>query len=127
MVISFLLKKGTNTTPYSPISYFEKENNPPTQPCAFIIPYYNLKQLKTLNNLTTLEYPSCNFLKLRLPHTVVSVWFTRGDQLRAIQLNKMDLKSLVIHGNSHLHHYQNQKPHVRPNQNWLELVAKINK
>jgi hypothetical protein len=27
MVINFLLKKGTNPTPYSPISYFEKENN----------------------------------------------------------------------------------------------------
>jgi hypothetical protein len=29
MVISVLLKKGTNPTPYSPILYFEKEKNPP--------------------------------------------------------------------------------------------------
>jgi len=57
MVISFLLKKGINPTPYSSISYFEKENNPPTQPCAFIIPYFNMKLLKTPNNFTTLEYP----------------------------------------------------------------------
>jgi hypothetical protein len=57
MVISFLLKKETNPTSYSPILYFEKENNPPTQPCAFIIPYSNMKLQKTLYNLTTLEYP----------------------------------------------------------------------
>jgi len=57
MVISFLLKKGTNPTPYSPILYFEKENNPPTQPCAFIIFYSNMKLLKPPNNFTTLEYP----------------------------------------------------------------------
>jgi hypothetical protein len=57
MVINFLLKKRTNLTPYSPILYFEKENNPPMQPCAFIIPYSNMKLLKTLNNLTALEYP----------------------------------------------------------------------
>jgi hypothetical protein len=57
MVISFLSKKITNPTPYSPISYFEKENNPPMQPCAFIIPYSTLKLLKTPDNLTTLKYP----------------------------------------------------------------------
>jgi hypothetical protein len=56
MVTNFLLKKRTNPTPYSPIAYFKKENNPPTQPCAFIIPYFNMKLLKTLNNLITLEY-----------------------------------------------------------------------
>jgi hypothetical protein len=39
MVTGFLLKKRTNPTPYSPVLYFGKENNPPTQPCAFIIPY----------------------------------------------------------------------------------------
>jgi hypothetical protein len=38
----------------------EKENNPPMQPCAFIILYSNVKLLKTLNNLTTLEYPWWN-------------------------------------------------------------------
>jgi hypothetical protein len=39
MIISFLLKKGTNQTPYSPISYFGKKNkifikkkNPPPPP-----------------------------------------------------------------------------------------------
>ncbi len=53
MVINFLLKKRTNPTPYSLILYFEKENNPPTQPHAFIIPYSNMKLLKTPNNLIT--------------------------------------------------------------------------
>jgi hypothetical protein len=43
MVINFLLKKRTNPTPYSPILYFGKENNPPMQPCAFIIPYEVVK------------------------------------------------------------------------------------
>jgi hypothetical protein len=56
MVISFLLKKGTNPTPHSPILYFGKEN-PPMQPCTFVISYSNMKLLKTPNNLTTLEYP----------------------------------------------------------------------
>jgi hypothetical protein len=57
MVISFLLKKRTNPTPYSPILYFGKENTPPPNaPCAFIIPYFNMKLLKALNNLTTLKY-----------------------------------------------------------------------
>jgi hypothetical protein len=55
MVINFLLKKITNPTPYSLISYFEKGNNPPTptQSCAFIMPYFNMKLLKTPKNLTT--------------------------------------------------------------------------
>jgi hypothetical protein len=56
MVTSFLLKKRTNPTPYSLISYFGKENNPPTQPCTFVIPYSNMKLQKNPNNLTTLEY-----------------------------------------------------------------------
>jgi hypothetical protein len=56
MVINFLLKKGIDPTPYALISYFKKKNNPPTQPCVFIIPYSNMKLLKTPNNLTTLEY-----------------------------------------------------------------------
>jgi hypothetical protein len=29
MAINFLLKKGSNPTPYLPILYFKKENNPP--------------------------------------------------------------------------------------------------
>jgi hypothetical protein len=58
MVISFLLKKGINLTPYSlNIVFREKKINLHTQPCAFINPYFNMKLLKTLNNLTTLEYP----------------------------------------------------------------------
>jgi flagellar biosynthesis protein FliP len=60
MVTSFLLKKITKQTPYSPISYFKKKKKkkqPPTQPCALIIPSFNMKLLKTPNNLTTLEYP----------------------------------------------------------------------
>jgi hypothetical protein len=57
MIISFLLKKEITPTPYSPISYFGKKNNPPMQPCAFINPYSNMKLLKTPNNLTTFEYP----------------------------------------------------------------------
>jgi hypothetical protein len=39
------------------IPYFRKENNPPTQLCAFITPYSNPKLLKIPNNLITLEYP----------------------------------------------------------------------
>jgi hypothetical protein len=39
MITSFLLKKRTNPTLYSPILYFGKENNPSMQPRAFIIPY----------------------------------------------------------------------------------------
>jgi len=57
MVTNFLLKKKTNPTPYSPILYFGKENNPLMQPCAFIIPYFNMKLLKTPNNLATFKYP----------------------------------------------------------------------
>jgi hypothetical protein len=57
MVINFLLKKKTNPTPYSLILNFKKENNPATQPCTFIIPYSNMKLLKTPINLTTLKYP----------------------------------------------------------------------
>ncbi len=45
---------------------------------------------------------------------VILVWITSGDQLWAIQLNRTNLKSLVIHGNSHLHHCQNQKPRCPP-------------
>ncbi len=57
MVYQLLLKKKTNPTPYSPMLYFKKENNSPTQPCAFITPYFNMKLLKTPNNITTFEYP----------------------------------------------------------------------
>jgi hypothetical protein len=45
---------------------------------------------------------------------VVSVWLTRGDHLRAIQLNRTDLEFLVFYGTSHLYPHQ-KKPHVRPN------------
>jgi hypothetical protein len=51
MVTIFLLKKRTNLTPYSPTSYFEKENNPSTLSCAFIHPYSNMKLLKPLITL----------------------------------------------------------------------------
>jgi hypothetical protein len=37
-----------------------------------------MKLLKTPNSLTTLEYPWCNLKKLRLPHMVISIWFTIG-------------------------------------------------
>jgi len=57
MVINFLLKKKINPTPYSPISYFKKRNNLPTQSCAFIIPYSDMKLLKTPNNLPHLNIP----------------------------------------------------------------------
>jgi hypothetical protein len=50
---------------------------------------------------------------------VMSVWLTHGDHLQVIQLNRMDLKSLVIHGNSYLHHCQNQKTPCPPQ---LELA-----
>jgi hypothetical protein len=51
MIISFLLKKIINQTPYSPISYFGKEN----KPCTFIIHYPNTKSLKTLITLSHLN------------------------------------------------------------------------
>jgi hypothetical protein len=56
MVINFLLKKGINSTPYSKYHISKKKKQPPTQPCAFNIPYFNMKLLKTLNNITTLKY-----------------------------------------------------------------------
>jgi hypothetical protein len=55
MVIKFLLKKKTNLTPYSPISYFGKENNPP--PRNHMHSSFLMKLLKTLNNLITFKYP----------------------------------------------------------------------
>ncbi len=58
MITSFLLKKRINLTPYSSnVEFRKKRNQPPTQPCALIIPYFNMKLLKTLNSLTTHEYP----------------------------------------------------------------------
>jgi hypothetical protein len=42
MVTSFVLKKRTNPTPYSPISYFGKENTPYAT-IVFTTPYSNLK------------------------------------------------------------------------------------
>jgi len=45
MIISSLLKKRINSTSYSSILYFEKENNPSMQPCAFIIIYEIVKNL----------------------------------------------------------------------------------
>ncbi len=53
---------------------------------------------------------------------VVSVRLTRGDHLRAIQLNRTDLKSLATYGTSHLYPYQN-KPCVRPNWSWFGPIA----
>jgi hypothetical protein len=38
-ITSFLLKKRTNPTPYSLISYFKKENKPLHTPHTSIIPY----------------------------------------------------------------------------------------
>jgi hypothetical protein len=54
MVTSFLLKKRTNSTPYSLISYFQKKKQAPH--ATMCIHYSNMKLLKTLNNHTTLEY-----------------------------------------------------------------------
>jgi hypothetical protein len=48
MVTSFLLKKITNPTPYSPISYFRIENNPFKHHAH---PSILMKLLKALNNL----------------------------------------------------------------------------
>jgi len=48
MITNFLLKKRTNPTPYSPISYFGKENNPSIQSRVFIT---LMKLLKAPNNL----------------------------------------------------------------------------
>jgi hypothetical protein len=55
---------------------------------------------------------------------VVSVWLTHGDHMRAIQLNRTDLKSLATYGTSYLYLCQNKnKPHVRPNWSWFGLVT----
>jgi hypothetical protein len=43
-------KKKTNPTPYSPITYFIKENNPSIHQTHSSFP---MKLLKALNNLTT--------------------------------------------------------------------------
>jgi hypothetical protein len=51
MVTNFLLKKKTNPTPYSPISYFGKKETPFVQPCTFTTPYSNLKLPKPLITL----------------------------------------------------------------------------
>jgi hypothetical protein len=48
----FLLKKIINPTPYSPISYFIKENNPSMH---HVYPSFLLKLLKAFNNLTTFK------------------------------------------------------------------------
>jgi hypothetical protein len=56
MVASFLLKKKINTL-FINIEFQKKKNNPPTQPCTVIILYFNMKLLKHLNSLNTLEYP----------------------------------------------------------------------
>jgi hypothetical protein len=48
------------------------------QPCALIIPYSNMKLLKTFNNFTIPQYPWCNVSKLRLPHMIVLIWLIVG-------------------------------------------------
>ncbi len=53
---------------------------------------------------------------------VVSVWLTRGDHLRAIQLNRTDLKSLATYGTPHLYPCQN-KPCVHSNWSWFGPIA----
>jgi len=35
----------------------QKRKQPPTQPCTFIIPYFNTMLLKTPKNFTTFEFP----------------------------------------------------------------------
>jgi len=57
MVISFLLKKKLTEHLIHQYRILGKRKQPPTQPCTFIIPYFNMKLLRTPNNLTTLEYP----------------------------------------------------------------------
>jgi hypothetical protein len=69
MLINFLLKKKTNPTPYSRISYFKKENNLPMQPCAFIIPYSNMKLLKPLITL-----PHSNIFDATLKNQDYRTW-----------------------------------------------------
>jgi len=54
MVIDFLLKKRINPTPYSPITYFIKGNNPSTHLAHSSFP---MKLIKAPNNLTPFEEP----------------------------------------------------------------------
>jgi hypothetical protein len=58
MITNFLLKKIINPTPYSSnIKFKKKKKKPLAQPCTLIIPYFNMKLLKTPNSFTTLKYP----------------------------------------------------------------------
>jgi hypothetical protein len=99
--------------------HVRQENNPPSHHAHSSFP---MKSLKALKNLTPLKKLECNSSKLRLPHMVVSIWLTCGDHLRAIQLNRMDLESLVFYGTSHLYPHEN-KPHVHPNWSWFGPIA----
>jgi hypothetical protein len=90
------LKKITNPTPYSPISYFGKENTLRAT-ITFTTLYSNLKLPKPLNNLTTLEYPWCNFKKLKLPHMVVSIWLTIKQNTH-MNCNFFQNKYLIVSG-----------------------------
>jgi len=51
-----LLKKKINLRPHLSIIEFQKKKTP-MWPCALIIPYSNMKLLKTLNNFTTPQNP----------------------------------------------------------------------
>jgi hypothetical protein len=42
----YLFKEGTNPTPYSQYRISEKKTTPPTQPCALVNLYSNMKLLK---------------------------------------------------------------------------------
>ncbi len=63
MITNFLLKKKINPTPYSSNIEFQKEKKEPSmQPCAFIIPYYNMKLPKPL---ITLSHPNIPYAILK--------------------------------------------------------------
>jgi hypothetical protein len=59
MITNFCWRKELTLHLIHLISNFEKKQPPmqPMQPCALIIPYSNMKLLKTPSSLTTLEYP----------------------------------------------------------------------
>jgi hypothetical protein len=90
---NFLLKKKKTLYLIHLILNFEKKQ-PSMQPCAFIIPYSNMKLQKTLIFLSYLNILDVILKKMRLPHMVVSVWFTMHKK-KVIKISPKPKKKLI--------------------------------
>ncbi len=64
------------------------------QPCAFIIPYSNMKLQKTLIFLSYSNILDVILKKMRLPHMVVLVWLTRHKK-KVIEISPKPKKKLI--------------------------------